>query len=254
MGRRLDNARALYLEGIRDGDYVEAIERYAGDRYIQHSTPVRDGKEGFVEFFADFIARNPVRDIEIVRGFEDGRHVFLQAVQTLNHGEYRYVTADIFDTDDEGRLIEHWDMIAEMGDVTASGRGEVDGPTQVDPDAPTDENKATVARYVDEVLIPADFGRLGEFVHTDLAQHVAPIADGADGLRNHALATGLRYVERHNLIGSGDFVAVLAELERSGTRHAVIDLYRLADGRIAEAWAVGEEITPRATWVNGGKF
>lgn len=116
MGRRLDNARALHLEGIRDGDYVEAIERYAGDRYIQHSTPVRDGKEGFVEFFADFIARNPVRDIEIVRGFEDGRHVFLQAVQTLNHGEYRYVTADIFDTDDEGRLIEHWDMIAEMGD------------------------------------------------------------------------------------------------------------------------------------------
>ena len=43
MGRRLDNARALYLEGIRDGDYVEAIDRYAGDRYIQHSTPVRDG-------------------------------------------------------------------------------------------------------------------------------------------------------------------------------------------------------------------
>jgi predicted SnoaL-like aldol condensation-catalyzing enzyme len=130
VGTRLDNATAIYLEAIRDGD-VDAIHRYAGDRYTQHSTPVKDGREGFIEFFDDFIRRNPVRDIEIVRGFEDGQYVFLHAVQRLNDGEYRYVTADIFGADADGKLIEHWDMIAEMTDDTVSGHSQVDGPTEV---------------------------------------------------------------------------------------------------------------------------
>ena len=99
---------------IRDGNYEQAIEAYAGQRYTQHSTPVKDGKEGFIEFFADFVQRKPIRDIEIVRCFEDGPYVFLHVLQTLNNGEFRYVTADIFDTDDDAKLIEHWDIITEF--------------------------------------------------------------------------------------------------------------------------------------------
>jgi hypothetical protein len=63
----LANAQSLYLEGIRDGDVRRAVEAYTGDRYTQHSTGVRDGVEGFVEFFEPFVKNNPVRDIELVR-------------------------------------------------------------------------------------------------------------------------------------------------------------------------------------------
>lgn len=59
MGNKLDNARNLYPEGIRDGHARAAVTKYTGDRYIQHSIGVRDGVEGFVEFFEPFIARNP---------------------------------------------------------------------------------------------------------------------------------------------------------------------------------------------------
>jgi len=59
MSQRLENARNLYMEGIRDGKPREAVTKYTGDRYTQHSTGVRDGVEGFVEFFESFIARNP---------------------------------------------------------------------------------------------------------------------------------------------------------------------------------------------------
>lgn len=107
MGKRLENAKNLYMEGIRDGNPVEAIHKYTGDRYTQHSTPVKDGREGFIEFFNDFIERNPVREIEIIRGFEDGRYVFVHAIQNLNRGQYRYITADIFDTDEQGKIVEH---------------------------------------------------------------------------------------------------------------------------------------------------
>ena len=87
MTAKLDNAIALYMDGIRDGNAREAVTKYTGDRYTQHSTGVRDGVEGFVEFFEPFLERNPVRDIQIIRSFEDGQYVFLQAYQNLGNGE-----------------------------------------------------------------------------------------------------------------------------------------------------------------------
>ncbi|WP_199275855.1 MULTISPECIES: hypothetical protein [unclassified Leisingera] len=45
---RVSIAKGLYLEGIRDGKMAEALEKYTGDRYTQHSTGVRDGKEGLL--------------------------------------------------------------------------------------------------------------------------------------------------------------------------------------------------------------
>ena len=86
MSQKLENAKALYLEGIRDGKYEEAIHKYSGERYTQHSTGVKDGQEGFIEFFGDFIKRSPVRDIEIVRAWEDGQYVFMQVHQNINNG------------------------------------------------------------------------------------------------------------------------------------------------------------------------
>ena len=43
MARKLDHAKGLYLEGIRDGNPRDAVTRYTGSRYTQHSTGVRDG-------------------------------------------------------------------------------------------------------------------------------------------------------------------------------------------------------------------
>jgi predicted SnoaL-like aldol condensation-catalyzing enzyme len=96
MSQKLANATALYMEGIRDGHARQAVEAYTGDRYTQHSTGVRDGVEGFVEFFEPFVERNPVRDIRVIRSIVDGRYVFLHAFQSLNDGEAEWVTTDFF--------------------------------------------------------------------------------------------------------------------------------------------------------------
>lgn len=254
MGQRLDHATSLYLEAIQDGNYVEAIHQHAGARYTQHSTPVRDGKEGFIEFFADFVQRNPVRDVEIIRAFEDGRYVFLHALQTLNHGQYRYVTADIFDTDEGGKLIEHWDIIEELRDSTASGRSQIDGPTDLTDLDRTEANKRLVTTFVDAVLVPGDYSRLEEFVAPELAQHNPDIADGSEPLRAFAVESAMRYLQLHRVVGAGSLVAVLAESELNGRRYAVIDLFRVERDKIVEHWDVVEEIAPADTWVNSGKF
>ena len=260
MGQRLDNAKNLYLEAIRDGNYEQAINAYAGQRYTQHSTPVKDGKEGFVEFFADFVQRNPIRDIEILRCFEDGPFVFLHVLQTLNNGEFRYVTADIFDTDDDAKLIEHWDLIDEIVPETVSGHSQIDGPTeQVDLDK-TEQNKALVRSFITDVLKNGEADMLTQYISTETyIQHNPTIGDGLDGLGAALEAMAMRgesmvYEHIHNVIGCGNFVAALSKMNLAGTDMAVIDLFRIEAGRIVEHWDVMEEITPQETWVNSGKF
>ncbi len=260
MGKRLDNAKGLYMDAIRDGNAAEAINTYSGSRYTQHSTPVRDGREGFIEFFEEFYVRNPIRDIEIVRSFEDGRYVFLHVLQTLNNGEFQYVTADIFDTDDDGKLIEHWDMIADVVDDTVSGHSQLDGPTEPTDLDKTEENKVLVRGFLTEVLKHGDVGRLTDYVSNDTyIQHNPNIGDGIDGLTTYLAdladqKRAMRYEQVHNVIGCGDFVAAMSKMTLGERDVAVIDLFRVADGRIVEHWDVTEEITPRESWVNGGKF
>ena len=62
------------------------------------------------------------------------------------------------------------------------------------------------------------------------------------------------YEEIHKVLGCGSSVAALSKMKLGDTDMAVIDLFRVDDGRIVEHWDVMEEIQPRETWVNSGKF
>jgi predicted SnoaL-like aldol condensation-catalyzing enzyme len=237
------------MEGIRDGNPRQAIEAYAGEEYVQHSTGVPTGKEGFVEFFDEFLARNPDRRIEIVRAFEDGRYVFLHVTQLLNGGADRWVTADIFDTDDDGRMIEHWDIIEEF-----AAAGMVDGPTEaIDLDR-TEQNRQLVVSFVEQVLRDGRSDLVADFLEWDVLVSHHPrtrggLREGLDGGRARRV-----YGQIHRVVACGDMVAVLSAMRLAGEPMAVIDLFRVADGRIVEHWDVMEPIPTPDVAKNSGKF
>lgn len=87
MSIQAQNAQNLYLHAIQGGCVAEAQASSVGDTYIQHSTGVQNGKEGFAAFFADFFKRHPERDIKVVRTIEDRNLVFVHVHQYLNGGE-----------------------------------------------------------------------------------------------------------------------------------------------------------------------
>ena len=252
MGKRLDNAIALYMEGIRDGRVREAVTKYTGDRYTQHSTGVADGVEGFVTFFEDFIERVQHRDIRVVRALEDGQYVFCQVSQDLNLGEARWVTTDLFDTDDDGKIIEHWDVIAPW-----TSDHQIDGPTEVTDLEATEPNKRAVSDFVQEVLIGRDHDRFEDYVAPALVQHELGVAQGVAGWRAHleGEADGggpIRYQRLFRSVGQGSFVVTYCEVDRQDTAYAVFDIFRLASGRIVERWSNAEPIP--ADTGNSGKF
>lgn len=260
MGKKLDNAIALYLEGIRDGNARAAVTKYTGDRYTQHSTGVADGIEGFLEFFETFIERNPVRDIRIVRGFEDGQYVFLQAYQELNGGESKWITTDLFDTDENDQIIEHWDVIGPVAATTVSGHTQIDGPTEVSDLAATDKNKKIVAEFVERVLQNGEFDRVTDYVSADTyIQHNPQVGDGLEGFAKFAedlASKGLSMVYDNvfKIVGQGDFVVSYSKMLMGDDAFAVFDIFRLENGLIVEHWDNMEKILPRDQWGNSGKF
>ncbi|HKE98846.1 MAG TPA: nuclear transport factor 2 family protein [Actinomycetes bacterium] len=260
MGRKLDNAVGLYLDGIRDGNFREAVAKYTAPPYKQHSTGVADGPEGFVEFFEGFVARNPQRDIRIVRAFEDGRYVFVHAYQSLNGGQARWVTTDLFDTDEQDRLIEHWDVISAFQDRTVSGHSQLDGPTEITDLDRTEANKALVREFLVEVMQKGNVDRVTDYISTTTyIQHNPQVGDGLQGLNEFLgkLARGggsMVYDQVHKVVGRGNFVASLSQMNLSGQLLAVFDLWRVQDGLIVEHWDNMEPLPIPEQARNSGKF
>ena len=256
MHPKLQNARGIYTVGIIEGRPREAVERVTGDRYTQHSTGVGDGPEGFVEFFTTFLERNPVRDIQILRGLVDGNLVFLHAFQSLNDGEAQWVTMDILDTDDDDKMIEHWDVIAAYNESNPSGRSNIDGPTEITDLDKTEANKAIVHELMTDLLMKGgDVSRIDEYIAEDYIQHNPDAPDGRATFQAllEAPDRPLWYDEVVLMVGEGNFVATLSRAHWDDIEYAQMDLFRLEDGKVVEHWDAAEPV-PTGPQPNSGKF
>ncbi|MFC2053948.1 nuclear transport factor 2 family protein [Chloroflexota bacterium] len=257
MSRRLENAMNLYLQGIRDGKVREAITEYTGTRYTQHSTGVMDGVEGFVEFFEPFIVRNPKRDIQILRAIEDGQYVFLHVYQSLNDGESEWVTTDFFDTDENGKIIEHWDVISKYAPQTPSGHTSIDGPTKINDLDKSQENKQIVRDLIRDVLIGEKPENIDNYISSEqYIQHNAEVPDGLEHIKPLALSENkpLVYEEIVLLVGQGNFVATLCKASSEGQPFAQVDIFRIEAAKVVEHWDNAEPVPPEDEWLNSGKF
>ncbi|GAL33738.1 possible membrane protein [Vibrio maritimus] len=248
MSQKLHNATNLYMEGIRDGNARQAVTKYTGARYTQHSTGVKNGIEGFVEFFEPFIERCHDRDIRIVRSIVDGQYVFVQAYQNINKGEAYWVTTDLFDTDENDKIIEHWDVISAYVENADTKRDQISGATgSVDLDK-TEDNKALVREFLCDVMVLGQQEKMRNYVDVS---HIH-IHSGLD------IDSAVEYVGSYDqvfkIIGQGNMVAAYSRLNQGHNEIARFDIFRIENEKIVEWWINQELVPPKNEWVNGGKF
>lgn len=247
---RADQIRAL-LKSIETGDSGPiAVVNQA--KYIQHNPQTHEGSEGLEILFKRLSLTNP--KVNIVRAFEDGDFVF-------GHTEYdfssRRIGFEVFRFEDD-QVVEHWDNIQARHGPNGSGRDMVDGPVEATDLDQTEANRTLVARFVEEVLIPRDFGLMdGFFADGQLIQHDADLTDGVVALRESLMSeeTSKLYDRHHRILACGNFVLAVCEGHQAGQHSAFYEMFRVENGKLAEHWNTVERVPPRDVWKNdNGKF
>jgi predicted SnoaL-like aldol condensation-catalyzing enzyme len=192
-----------------------------------------------------------------MRTIEDGQYVFLHIYLSLSDREAEWVVADFFDTDENDKLVEHWDVISEYAPRTPSGHTSIDGANEHADLDKTEENKQVVRDLIADVLVGENPGNIDNYISSvEYVQHDAEVPDGLEHFKRLALddERPLVYEEIVLLVGQGNFVAALCKALWEGQPVTRVDVFRLEDGKVVEHWDSVEPFPPRKEWVDSGRF
>lgn len=243
------------LKSIETGDQ-EPVSYINPEKYIQHNLGVADGLAGF----GALLQALPLNSAKVntIRAFQDGDFVF-------THTDYNFfgpkIGFDIFRFEN-GNIVEHWDNLQETPtSPNPSGHSMIDGPVDIKDLDKTEENKALVKNFIEDILVNGKMEKLvGYFDGDNYIQHNPAIPDQLSGLGATLEALGkqgifLKYDKIHKVLGEGNFVLVVSEGHFGKDYNAFYDLFRVEDGKIAEHWDVIEPIPAKENWKNeNGKF
>lgn len=255
---QIEKAKEL-INTFATGDADKAASLLTED-YIQHNLAYGTGRDAFVAS-VKYLAGAPVKTtVNNIRAFQDGDKVFLHTVYNFA-GAGEQVAFDIFRFDDEGKIAEHWDNLADKAAPNPSGRTQTDNVAPVKDLEKTEENRKLVKEFLYDVMQGNNPAKTPEYFDGDTyIQHNTGIADGLSGLSSalEALAAQnihMIYIKVHQVLAQGNYVLAVSEGTFGGAPTSYYDLWRVENGKIAEHWDVMETIADRESWQNtNGKF
>jgi predicted SnoaL-like aldol condensation-catalyzing enzyme len=114
------NVIAYYERAFNDHEPEDAVERYVGSEYIQHNPMAPDGTDAFIAFVRGYVEQYPQLRIEIKRAIAEGDLVMTHGLLKTSPDDRGTAAADIFRVDENGKIVEHWDVLQPVPETSAN--------------------------------------------------------------------------------------------------------------------------------------
>jgi predicted SnoaL-like aldol condensation-catalyzing enzyme len=118
-------------------------------------------------------------------------------------------------------------------------------------------NKKTVAAFEEAALNQKDFDAASKYLGPRYTQHNPNAADGPEGLKGYITFLRDKFPNSHSeskhIFADGDYVIAHDHAVREpGTRgFAIVNIYKLENGKVVEHWDVIQPIPEKASNNNG---
>lgn len=118
-------------------------------------------------------------------------------------------------------------------------------------------NKALVTAFYDAAINQKDYEAASQYLGDQYIQHNPTAPDGPEGLKSFIDFLKARFPaqrgEIRRVIAEGDLVALHIHSTRGDDTpgRAIVDIFRVADGKVVEHWDVIQDIPAEAANTNG---
>ena len=120
-----------------------------------------------------------------------------------------------------------------------------------------EENKKIVAAFYDAAVNQKDFEKASQYLGARYTQHNPLAADGREGFKGFITFLKDKFPNNRSeikrIFADGDYVIVHVHAVREpGTRgNAIVDIFKLENGKVVEHWDVRQDIPEKAANDNG---
>ena len=123
--------------------------------------------------------------------------------------------------------------------------------------AQMEANKKNVVEFYEKAINQKDFDAASKYLGSRYTQHNPTAPDGPEGLKGFLAFLKSKFPQSHSEIkrvfADGDYVVLHVHAMREpGTRgRAIVDIFKLENGKIVEHWDVAQDVPEKAANPNG---
>lgn len=217
-------------------DDASVFERLLGEDFISRDQKWNGTKQDFIQKRNADLSFDQIKPVRIL---QDGALIALHSRMLGDTLKFRWDILRI-----EGQQIqEHWSNVNDSIGVNPDNHTEIDGPTVPQQLEKTAENRALIARFIDQCMIREAGGAAKFFNFTFYTQHNRDVGDGLNGLlwgmyKMKRANQIIKFKYNYHVIAEGNFVLSATEGYAGNEKVAFYDLFRIEKNKIVEHWDI----------------